>query len=112
VYILVGDGQVELYSKREFLEGAVEAVDASLFRVFDGDGREYTLSGEYSKRKFLGLHWVDSRKTTLGPSTTSNPEVLRVALLDWWLRTGGEQTAASWNLLELLQAVATRDGVR
>jgi hypothetical protein len=40
VYILVGDGQVELYSKPEFIEGAVEAVDASLFRVFDADGRE------------------------------------------------------------------------
>jgi hypothetical protein len=25
-----------------------------------------------------------------GPSTTSNPEALRAALLNWWLRTGGE----------------------
>jgi hypothetical protein len=87
-------------------------MDVSLFGVFDTDGRQYTLSGEYSEGKFLGLHWVDSQRTTLRPSTTINPGALRVALLDWWLRTGGEQGAASWKLPELLQAIATRDGVR
>jgi hypothetical protein len=117
--IIVGDGQVELFSNSHAVERSVEAVDAELYRVYDSRGRPMRISGEYKKGKTLGVSWVGSGSVTVEPTSDepSGAEELRVALLDWWERTGGstgtipEASSKDWPLARLVGAIAARDGI-
>jgi len=118
--IIVGDGQVELFNSTGNVEGDVEAVDAELYRAYDSKGRPVRLIGQYTEGRFLGLGWVNSGavSATLAGEEPTHAEELRVALVDWWTRTGGctrrgvEPDAAKWTLDQLVEAIATRDGVK
>jgi hypothetical protein len=87
----------------------VEAVDAELHKAYDSKGRPVGLRGQYQEGKdfggkLFGLGWVEN-------------EELRLALLDWWVRTGGssrvsaEAGAAEWTLDALVKKIADRDGI-
>jgi hypothetical protein len=117
--ILVGDGQVEFFSNSHAVERSVEAVDAESYKVYDARGRPMRISGQYKKGKTLGVSWVDSGSVTVEATSDepSGAEELRVALLDWWERTGGstrtvaEASSKDWPLARLVGAIAVRDGV-
>jgi hypothetical protein len=117
--IIVGDGQVELFSNSQSVQRSVEAVDAGLFRVYDSRGRPMRIAGQYQKGKTLGVSWGDGGSVTVEAMSDepSGAEELRVALLDWWERTGGstgtiaEASSKDWPLARLVGAIAARDGV-
>jgi hypothetical protein len=117
--IIVGDGQVEFFSSPEAVEGHVEAVDAELYRVYDSKGRRLRISGQYEQGKTLGVTWIDNGSVSVAATTdeTSGADDLRLALLDWWERTGGstrtiaEASSKDWPLARLVGAIAARDGV-
>ena len=112
--IIVGDGQVELFASAAALEGAIEAVDAKLYRAYDSRGHALRLTGVFREGTTLGLRWVKNASVALEPIAEVSPrtEELRAELLDWWRRTAGSGDASSWSLEDLVSAVAKRDGVR
>jgi hypothetical protein len=119
--IIVGDGQVELYRSTSRVAAAVEAVDAELFKGYDSKGRPVRITGEFKQGKFwFGLGWVEDGPTTVEAISDqpTHAEELRIALRDWWMRTGGTpnaKAAASQEnatLEELIIAIAARDGIR
>jgi hypothetical protein len=123
--IIVGDGQVEFYSSLPRLEGSVEACDAELYKAYDSKGRPIGLRGQYQEGKYFGgklfgLGWVKNGPVTAEALSDepSHVEELRLALLDWWVRTGGssrvsaEAGASEWTLDAFVKKIADRDGIQ
>jgi len=118
--IIIGDGEVELYRSTSRLAASVEAVDAELFRGYDSKGRPVRITGEFKQGKWwFGLGWVSNGPVTVEAISDqpTHAEELRLALRDWWTRTGGavnSKAAASGEnatLEELIIAIAVRDGI-
>jgi hypothetical protein len=118
--IVVGDGQVELYRSTSRVAADVEAVDAELFRGYDSKGRPVRISGEFKQGKWwFGLGWVSNGPVTVEAISDqpTHAEELRIALRDWWMRTGGAANAKAAasrenaTLEELIIAIAARDGI-
>ncbi len=118
--IIVGDGQVELFRSTSRVAADVEAVDAELFKGYDSKGRPVRITGEYKRGKtWFGLGWVSDGRTTVEAISDqpTQAEELRLALSDWWKRTGGlanSKAAASREnatLEELIIAIVARDGI-
>lgn len=119
--IAVGDGQLELFRSPDRLAGCIEAVDAELYRGYDAKGRPLQITGEYKQsRGWLGIGTIENGPVTVAliSEDTSHAEELRLALLDWWNRTGGSRLALpagppeAWGLADLVAAVAARDGIK
>jgi hypothetical protein len=118
--IIVGDGQVELYRSTSRLAASVEAVDAELFKGYDSKGRPVRITGEFKRGKWwFGIGWISNGPVTVEAVSDqpTHAKELRLALRDWWTRTGGAtDTAAAASrenatLEELITAIATRDGI-
>ena len=118
--IIVGDGQVELYRSTSRVAADVEAVDAALYKGYDSKGRPVRIEGEFKEGKgWFGLRWVSNGPVTVEAISDqpTHAQELRIALRDWWMRTGGaanaRATASQENatLEELIIAIAARDGI-
>ena len=112
--IIVGDGQVEVFSSLNSLKQSLEAVDAELYQAYDSDGQALQLNGHCEEGSWLGIRWLRNGTVTLDAYEEPMMRVdeLRRALLDWWNRTGGKDDASNWSLEELLAAIVCRDGVK
>lgn len=118
--VLVGGGQLELVRGLQELRAAVEAVDAQLYRAYDAKGRHIRLAGKYDEQRLLGLTVVSSGEVTaeVADHEPGHAEELRLALAEWWTRTGGATRqdpspgAETWSLERLIAAVMARDGAQ
>lgn len=119
--IAVGDGQLKLFRSPDRLAGSIEAVDAQLYRGYDAKGRPLQITGQYTQsRGWFGIRSINNGPVTVTLTTEdpSHAEELRLALLEFWNRTGGADrtrptsSPEAWSLGDLLAAVAARDGIR
>jgi hypothetical protein len=119
--IIVGDGEVQMFRSTSRLAADVEAVDAGLFKGYDSKGRPVRITGKFeSGRGWFGIRWVSNGPVTIEAISDqpTHAEELRLALRDWWTRTGGAtDTAAAASqenatLEELITAIAARDGIK
>ncbi len=118
--IAVGDGQLELFRSPDRLASSIEAVDAELYRGYDAKGRPLRITGQYKQsRGWFGIMSIENGPVTV-ELLTEDPfqaEELRLALVDYWNRTGGADRARppapdAWSLADLVAAIAARDGIK